>query len=77
MWHRGYVAVARGVMDCPYTFMHDMVAGNFRWPWENTVAVTDGTTCGFAPPQRAYQGAEANPVMSQPPVLPTSPPRPA
>ena len=27
LWHRGYVAVKGGAMDCPYTFMHDMVAG--------------------------------------------------
>ena len=63
LWHRGYVAVAGGAMDCPYTFMQDMVAGNFCWPWEATVQVTDGTPCGFAPPQRAYGGAAPNPVM--------------
>ncbi len=63
LWHRGYVAVAGGAMDCPYTFMQDMVAGNFRWPWEATVQVTDGTPCGFAPPQRAYGGAAPNPLM--------------
>ena len=27
LWHRGYVAVKGGAMDCPYTFMQDMVAG--------------------------------------------------
>ena len=26
LWHRGYVAVKGGAMDCPYTFMQDMVA---------------------------------------------------
>ena len=66
LWHRGYVAVAGGAMDCPYTFMQDMVAGNFQWPWEATVAVTDGSSCGFAPPHRAYCGPEANPVMDAP-----------
>ena len=30
LWHRGYVAVKGGAMDCPYTFMQDMVAGTFR-----------------------------------------------
>jgi len=29
LWHRGYVAVKGGAMDCPYTFMQDMVAGTF------------------------------------------------
>jgi hypothetical protein len=32
LWHRGYVAVKGGAMDCPYTFMQDMVAGTFRLP---------------------------------------------
>ena len=32
--HRGYVAVKGGAMDCPYTFMHDMVAGRYKLPWE-------------------------------------------
>ena len=34
LWHRGYVAVKGGAMDCPYTFMQDMVAGTYRLPWE-------------------------------------------
>lgn len=54
LWHRGYVAVKGGAMDCPYTFMQDMVKGTFRWPWENEVLVTDGTSCGFPEPERAY-----------------------
>ena len=24
-------------MDCPYTFMHDLVAGRYRLPWEDEV----------------------------------------
>ena len=64
LWHRGYVAVAGGAMDCPYTFMQDMVSGNFQLPWEDTVQVTDGTSCGFAPPTRAYRGPEPNPLMA-------------
>ena len=32
--HRGYVAVQGGAQDCPYTYMHDMVAGRYRLPWE-------------------------------------------
>ena len=35
--HRGYVAVAGGARDCPYTFMQDLVAGRYRLPWEDEV----------------------------------------
>jgi len=59
--HRAYVAVKGGAQDCPYTFMHDLVAGRYRLPWEASVQVTDGTPCGFAAPTRAYRGAEPNP----------------
>jgi formamidase len=62
LYHRGYVAVKGGAMDCPYTFMQDMVAGRYKLPWDATVQVRDGTPCGFAPPERAYAGAEANPL---------------
>ena len=59
LYHRGYVAVKGGAQDCPYTFMHDMVNGSYQLPWP--VDVTDGTSCGFAPPTRNYQGPEAQP----------------
>ena len=52
--HRGYTAVAGGAQDCPYTYMRDLVAGRYRLPWEDQVKETDGTSCGFAPPTRAY-----------------------
>jgi formamidase len=52
--HRGYVAVKGGAMDCPYTYMQDMVAGDYRLPWEDEVVVTDGSACGFAPPERYF-----------------------
>ena len=52
--HRGYVAVAGGAQDCPYTFMHDMVAGKYRLPWEAEVKIVDGTGCGFPVPTRSY-----------------------
>ncbi len=52
--HRGYTAVKGGAGDCPYTFMKDLVAGTYRLPWEDEVKVTDGTSCGFAAPVRAY-----------------------
>jgi formamidase len=54
--HRGYVAVQGGAQDCPYTYMQDLVAGNYRLPWENEVLVTDGTGCGYEPPSRLYKG---------------------
>ena len=53
-----YLAVKGGAMDCPYTFMQDMVAGTFRLPWEDQVKVTDGTSCGFPAPTRVF-GAKA------------------
>ena len=54
--HRGFVAVAGGARDCPYSYMQDLIAGRYRVPWENQVRITDGTSCGFAPPTRLYQG---------------------
>jgi formamidase len=55
--HRGYVAVAGGARDCPYTFMQDMVAGRYRLPWEDEVVHKDGTSCGFPAPARLYKKA--------------------
>ena len=52
--HRGFTAVKGGANDCPYTFMHDLVAGRYRLPWEVEVKVTDGTGCGFEEPTRTY-----------------------
>ncbi|MEP4434275.1 MAG: formamidase [Hyphomicrobiales bacterium] len=52
--HRGFTAVKGGAQDCPYTFMQDMVVGNYKLPWEDGVKVTDGTSCGFPEPTRAY-----------------------
>lgn len=56
LYHRGYVAVKGGAQDCPYTYMRDMLAGTYQLPWK--VDVTDGSSCGFAPPTRSYQGPE-------------------
>src|SRR5260221_518957 len=47
------IPVCGGARDCPYTYMKDLVAGRYRLPWEDEVRVTDGTSCGFAPPMRA------------------------
>ena len=52
--HRGFVAVAGGAQDCAYTYIRDLVKGEYRLPWEDKVQVTDGTSCGFAPPTRQY-----------------------
>ena len=52
--HRGYVAVAGGAGDCPYTYMRDLVDGAYRLPWENEVRHTDGTSCGFPAPTRKF-----------------------
>ena len=57
--HRGYVAVAGGARDCPYTFMQDMVKGEYRLPWEDEVIHTDGTSCGFPAPDRQYKKTAA------------------
>jgi formamidase len=54
--HRGYVAVNGGAGDCPYTYMHDLVGGKYRLPWEDQVQVKDGTSCGFPVPNRTYGG---------------------
>jgi len=56
LYHRGYVAVKGGAQDCPFTYMRDMLAGSYQLPWK--VEVTDGSSCGFAPPTRSYQGPE-------------------
>ena len=52
--HRGFSAVKGGANDCPYSFMHDLVAGRYRLPWENEVQVTDGTGCGLSAPTRSF-----------------------
>ena len=57
--HRGFSAVKGGAGDCPYTFMHDLVAGQYRLPWEDAVRVTDGTGCGLPAPTRRYGGDAA------------------
>jgi formamidase len=52
--HRGYVAVSGGAGDAPYTYMHDLIAGQYRLPWEDRIKITDGTSCGFDKPVRRY-----------------------
>jgi formamidase len=31
-----------------------LLDGKFRLPWEDEVEITDGSSCGFAIPNRAY-----------------------
>ncbi|MEL7089325.1 MAG: formamidase, partial [Planctomycetota bacterium] len=52
--HRGYVAVKGGAQDCPYTYMTDLAAGQYRLPWEDSVKVTDGQAFGFPEPTRLF-----------------------
>ncbi|WP_237477788.1 formamidase [Lichenibacterium dinghuense] len=52
--HRGFSAVRGGAGDCPYTYMTDLAAGLYRLPWESSVQVTDGTSCGLPAPTRRY-----------------------
>lgn len=52
--HRGFTAVEGGAQDAPYSYMHDLVNGRYRLPWEDSVKVKDGTSSGFARPQRRF-----------------------
>lgn len=63
--HRGYSAVKGGATDCPYTYMHDLVAGRYRLPWEDQVVHTDGTSCGFAAPTRLHDAGNTRPTPAR------------
>jgi formamidase len=52
--HRGYVAVKGGAIDCPYSYMSDLIKGSYRLPWEKGVIHKDGTSYGFPPPTREF-----------------------
>ena len=54
--HRGYVAVKGGAQDCPYTYMRDLAAGQYRLPWEDEVEVTDGIELRLPHPQSGVPG---------------------
>lgn len=57
--HRGFSAVRGGARDCPYTYMLDLAAGTYRLPWEDSVQITDGTSCGIAlPDEKLPKAAE-------------------
>lgn len=51
--HRGFVAVSGGANDCPYTYMQDLVKGQYSLPWEEEVLIKDGTMAGHPPPRHA------------------------
>jgi formamidase len=44
--------------DIAYTFMKDMVAEQYRLPWEEQVVHTDGSSCGFPRPTRKYKESQ-------------------
>ncbi|KAF2730475.1 nitrilase/cyanide hydratase and apolipo protein N-acyltransferase [Polyplosphaeria fusca] len=52
--HRGYVAVKGGAGDCPYTYMRDLVRGEYRQKEDGEVVVRNGTGCGFGAPEREF-----------------------
>ncbi len=56
--HRGFTALAGGARDCPYTFMKDLVKGEYRVPWEDEVEVTDGTGEGYGPAREPGTGVD-------------------
>ena len=43
---------------CFLISFQDMVNGCYKVPWEEEVVHKDGTSCGFPPPTRVYQGEE-------------------
>lgn len=53
--HRGYSAVLGGAKDCPYTYMKDLVEGQYKQYGEDHVKITDGTSCGIAKPTFKYE----------------------
>ncbi|SMQ49773.1 unnamed protein product [Zymoseptoria tritici ST99CH_3D7] len=53
--HRGYAAVKGGARDCPYTYMRDLVKGEYKQDGEERVKIRDGTGCGIAAPEREYE----------------------
>lgn len=52
--HRGYVAVKGGAGDCPYTFMKDLVKGQYAQAEDKEVKIKDGAVWGYAAPTAAY-----------------------
>jgi formamidase len=53
--HRGYPAVKGGARDCPYTYMQDLVKGEYKQYEEEKVKITDGTSCGIEKPVKEYE----------------------
>ena len=49
--HRGYCAVEGGARDCPYSYMRDLVKGEYKAVGEEEVVVRDGIGCGIEDPR--------------------------
>jgi formamidase len=52
--HRGFVAVDGGARDCPYTYMKDLMKGEYKQAEDAEVLERDGTSCGFEKAQSEY-----------------------
>lgn len=55
--HRGYVAVKNGAGDCPYTYMRDLIKGNYAQADDKEVKIRTGAVCGFSDPAVEYVDA--------------------
>ena len=62
LYHRGYVAVQGGAQDCPYTFMHDMVAGTLPAAVGRQRAGDRRHAAAASPRRRALQRPRAHPL---------------
>ena len=52
--HRGFTAVAGGAGDCPYTYMHDLVAGRYRLPGRTRCRSRTARPAASPRPTRRY-----------------------
>lgn len=52
--HRGYVAVKNGATDCPYSYMKDLMNGEYRQAEDSEIKVKTGAVCGFSTPDVEY-----------------------
>ncbi|KAF2122078.1 formamidase [Lophiotrema nucula] len=52
--HRGYVAVKGGAGDCPYTYMQDLMKGEYKQVEDADVGIKDGQVFGYAAPATEF-----------------------
>jgi formamidase len=45
--HRGFVAVEEGAGDCPYTYMRDLVKGQYSQAEDKEIKIRSGEVCGY------------------------------